>query len=57
MNRLRLCIIIDIYVAHIFYAWFSSHNTEVPIAIDKNKYFLSLNTNITLFAWGDGNSN
>ena len=33
------------------------HNTEVPIAINNNTYFLSLNTNTTVFAWVDGNKN
>ena len=55
MHGLWLCIQVDSYVAHMFYAWLFSHNTEVPIAINK-KNFLSLNTHSTAFACGDGNS-
>ena len=40
-----------------FYAWLFSHNSAVPIAKNKNEYFLSLNTNTAVFAWGAGNSN
>ena len=47
---LGLCIKVDCYVAHMFYAWSFSHNIEVPIAIKKNKYLLSLNTNNTVFS-------
>ena len=39
------------------YCWTFSHNTEVPISINQNKYFLSLNTYTILFAWGDSNQN
>ena len=35
MNGLGLCIKVDIYVAHIFYAWSFIHNTAVPIAIKR----------------------
>ena len=38
------------------YTWSFSHNTEVPRAINNNKYFLLLITNTTVFAWGAGNS-
>ena len=51
MHGLGLCIKVDSYVAHMFYAWSFSHDTAVPIAKNKNNYFLSLNTNTTLFAW------
>ena len=34
-----------------------SHNASVPIAINKNKYYLYLNTNTTVFAWVDSNYN
>ena len=54
MHGLGLCIKVDSYVAHIFYAWLFSHNTAVPIA---KKNFLSLNKNTTVFAWGAVNSN
>ena len=52
-----LCINVDSYVIHMLYAWSFSHNTEVTIALNKNKFFLSLNTNTNLFAWGAGNCN
>ena len=35
MHRLLLCINVDSYVAHMFYACLFSHNTAVPIAIKK----------------------
>ena len=57
MNGLRLFIKIYSYVAHMLYARSLINNTVVPIDINKNKYFMSLNTKTTLFAWVDGNSN
>ena len=57
MHGLGLCIKVDIYVANVFYSWSFSNNTSVPIAKGRIKYFLSLNTNTTVFAWGAGNSN
>ena len=57
MYGLGLCIKVDSYMAHLFYAWYFSHNREVPITKNKNKYFLSLNTNTAVFSWGSGNSN
>ena len=57
MHEMGLCINVNIYVAHMLYAWSFSHNTEVLIAIKKNKYFISLNTNTTLFACWAGDSN
>ena len=57
MHGLGLCIKVDSYVTQMFYAWSFSHNTAVPIAKKKNKYFISLSKNATLFAWGAGNSN
>ena len=57
MNGLGLCIKVDIYMAHMFYVWAFNHNTSVTIAIKKNKYFLYLNTNTTVFAWRDDNCN
>ena len=56
IHRLVLCIKVYSYVDHMFYAWSSSHNTEVPIAKEKNKYLFSLNTNTTLFSWEAVNS-
>ena len=57
MHGLGLCIKVDIYMAHMFYAGSYSHNKSVPISRKKNKYFLSLNTNTTIFSWRDDNSN
>ena len=56
MLGLGRCIKVDSYVSHMFYVWSFSHNTAVPISINKNKYFLFLNTNTTIFYWGAGNS-
>ena len=33
LHGLGLCIKVDSYVAHMFYAWSFSHNTAVPISI------------------------
>ena len=55
MHGMRLCIKVDSYVAHMFYAWSFSHNTEVAIATTKKKYFIFLNTYTTVFYWGYGN--
>ena len=49
MHGLGLCMNVDSYVAHIFCACSFSHNTALPIDIKKNQYFLSLNTNTTVF--------
>ena len=57
MHGLWFCIKVDSYVAHIFYECSFSHITTVPIALKKNKYFISLNTNTTVFSWGDDKSN
>ena len=57
MHGLVLCIKVDIYVAHMFYACSFSHDTVVPISINKTKYFLSFNTNTNVFSWGSSNSN
>ena len=50
MHGLVLCIKVDCFVAHMFYTLSFSHNTSVPIAIKKNKYFILLNTNTTVFS-------
>ena len=55
MHGLGICINLDSYVAHMLCACSFIHNTTVPIAIMKNKWFLSLNTNTTVFSWGSGN--
>ena len=52
MTGLGLCTKLDTIVAHMVYAWPLSHNTSVPIAIKKNKYFLSVNTYATVLDWG-----
>ena len=52
MNRLVLCIKVDSYVDRLFYAGSFSHNTAVPIAKKKNKFFISLNTNTIFFCLG-----
>ena len=57
MYGLGLCIKVDSYVAHMFYAWSLSHNTEVQISLNNNKYFLYLNTNTNVFTLEAGNSN
>ena len=36
-HGLGLCIKLDSYVAHMFYAWSFIHNTSVPITIKNNK--------------------
>ena len=34
-----LCIKLNSFVAHMFYVWSFSHNTEVPIIINKKNIF------------------
>ena len=56
MHVLGLCIKLNSYVAHMFYAWSFSHNTELPIYIRQNKYVITLNTNTAaMFDWGADN--
>ena len=57
MHGLGLCIKLNSYVAHMFYACSLGHNKSVPISIKHNRYLLSLNTYTTVFYWGAGNSN
>ena len=57
MHGLVLYIKVDSYLAYIFYAWSFNQNKAFPVAMKKKKYFISLNINNTVFAWGDGNSN
>ena len=57
MHGLGLCIKLNSFVAHMFYAWSFSHNTVVQIAIKHNRKFLSLNTYTNVFTWGNVNSN
>ena len=56
-HGLGLCTKLNIFVAHMFYAWSLDHNKEVPIAINKKKHSLSLNSYTTVFAWGSDNPN
>ena len=42
MNGLGLCIILNSYVAHIFYTWPFNHNTLVPIYIKQKKNVIVL---------------
>ena len=57
MHGLGLCIKLESYVAHMFYAWLLIHNTEVPIATRRNKNDISLDKYTTVFSWGAKNSN
>ena len=57
MNGIGSCIKLNSFVSHMFYAWSFINNTEVPIAIKQKKYYLSLNTYTTMFAWGADNLN
>ena len=57
MHGLGLCIKLDSYVAHMFYAWSLNHNTSVPTALKNNNCFIYLNTYTTFFSWGAVNSN
>ena len=57
IHGLGLCINVDSYVAHLLYVWSFSNIKSVLIDIKKNKYFLSLNRNTTIFAWEAGNFN
>ena len=56
MCVILLCIKLTSFVERMFYAFSFSHNAAVPIAIKKNKYFISFNT-YTIFSWGSDNSN
>ena len=49
MRGLGLCIKLNSFVACIFYAWSFIHNTTVPISIQQNTYFISLNTYTFMF--------
>ena len=40
MHGLGLCIKVDSYVAHMFYAWSFSHNTAFRISINKIFFIL-----------------
>ena len=56
-HGMGICTKVDSYVAHMFYVWSFINNTGVPIAINKNNYFISLNTNTSVFAWLSANPN
>ena len=57
VHGLGLCIKLDSYAIHMFYAWSFINNKAVLIPLYINKDSISLNTHNTLFAWGAGNSN
>ena len=57
MHGPLLCIKLNGFVLHMFYAWSFSNNKSVPIDINQNKCFLFLNTYTSFFAWGYDNSN
>ena len=50
MHGLELCINVDSYVAHMFYAWSFSPNKAVPIDINKIKCLLSFSTYTAVFS-------
>ena len=56
MHGLGIFIKLNSLVSHMFYARSFINNIELPISIDQNKYYLSLDTYIPVFAWGDGNN-
>ena len=55
LHGLGLCTKLNSFVAHILYACSFSHKIEVTISNNHNKYYLSLNTYTTVFAWVAGN--
>ena len=55
MDGLVICIKLNSDVSHIFYACPFSQNTDVLINMKQDKYYLSLDTYTTWFAWGDRN--
>ena len=57
MHGLGLCIKFNSFVSHMFYAWSFRNNEAPPVDIKQNKYFISLNTCTTVFAWVSSNSN
>ena len=57
MHGMGLYTKVDSYMVNMLYAWSFIHNTTLPIAIDKNNCFLSLNIYTTIFALGAGNLN
>ena len=57
MHGLGLCIKLSSFVSYMFYAGSLSNNKSVLIAINQNKYDISLNTYTTVFDWGADNSN
>ena len=57
IHGLGIWINVGSYVEHMFYACSFRNNTEIPIAIKKNSYFISLTTDTTIFYWGAGNWN
>ena len=50
IHGLELCIKLDNSVACMFYTLSFNHNKSIAISINNNKYFISFNTNATVFA-------
>ena len=57
MHEMGLCIRAYSYAAYMFYVRSLINNTAVPIAINKDKYSIYLNSYTTVFFWRDGNLN
>ena len=57
MHGMGLCIKLNRFEAHMFYAWSLKPDEVVPISINHNKYFIYFNTYTTVFSWVDGNKN
>ena len=55
MYGLEICMKVNTYAAPMFYSCSFSHNAEVTIATKQRKYFLSLETYVTVFDWGSRN--
>ena len=52
LDELGTCVNFQADVAHIFYGWNFSHFSDVPVMFQKCKHFLSVDDDITIFAWG-----
>ena len=56
MHGLGLCIKLNSFLAHMFYAGSFVHNSTVTICIKQIRCVLSLNKYTTVFSWVTGNS-
>ena len=54
MHGMGLCIKLNFFVSHMFFAWQFSHNTAVNIYINQRKYFIYLTIYTTVFDWVSG---